>query len=207
MFRKVLIANRGEIACRVIRTCRKLGIGTVAIYSIADKDSLHVQLADEAVLVGEAAPAESYLNMDSILQAAQKSGTQAIHPGYGFLSENSEFVRRCQEAGICFIGPKPEVMVKMGDKVEARKLARKAGLPVLPGIEEAIDSPNAEDLAWKLGFPLMVKPAGGGGGIGIHIIESVDDLMPLMERARLVAANAFGSPRLYFDIFSYMNLP
>ena len=199
MFAKILIANRGEIACRIICACHKLGIGAVAIYSTADKDSLHVQLADEAYLVGEAAPEDSYLNMDSILEAAWKSGAQAIHPGYGFLSENSDFVRRCGEAGICFIGPKPEVMEKMGDKVRARKLARKAGLPVLPGIEEAIDSPKAEDLAWKLGFPLMIKPADGGGGIGIHVIESIDDLMPLMERARQVSANAFGSPRLYFE--------
>ena len=199
MFEKILIANRGEIACRVIRACRKLGIGAVAIYSTADKDSLHVQLADEAFLVGEAAPEDSYLNMDTILEAARESGAQAIHPGYGFLSENSEFVRRCQVAGICFIGPKPEVMEKMGDKVRARKLAKKAGLPVLPGIEETVESPKAEDLAWKLGFPLMVKPAEGGGGIGIHVIESMDDLIPKMERTRQLAASAFGSPRLYFE--------
>ena len=199
MFAKILIANRGEIACRIIRACHKLGIGAVAVYSSVDKDSLHVKLADEAFLVGEAAPEDSYLNMDTILEAARISGAQAIHPGYGFLSEKFEFVRRCQEAGICFIGPNPEVMEKMGDKVRARKLARKAGLPVLPGIEEDIDSPRAEDLAWKLGFPLMVKPAEGGGGIGIHIIESMDDLMPMMERTRKVAASAFGSPRLYFE--------
>ena len=199
MFTKILIANRGEIACRIIRACHKLGIGAVAVYSTADRDSLHVQQAGEALLVGEAAPEDSYLNMDSILEAARKSGAQAIHPGYGFLSENSDFVRRCQEAGICFIGPTPEVMEKMGDKVRARKLARKAGLPVLPGIEETVDSPRAEDLAWKLGFPLMVKPAEGGGGIGIHVIESMDDLMPMMERTRQVAESAFGSPRLYFE--------
>ena len=199
MFEKILIANRGEIACRIIRACRKLGIGTVAVYSTADRDALHVQLADEAILVGEAAPEDSYLNMDTILEAARKSGAQAIHPGYGFLSENSEFVRRCQVADICFIGPKPEVMEKMGDKVRARKLARKAGLPVLPGIEETVDTPKAEELAWKLGFPLMVKPAEGGGGIGIHVIESMDDLIPMMQRTRQVAASAFGSPRLYFE--------
>ena len=199
MFTKILIANRGEIACRIIRACHKLGISAVAVYSTADQDSLHVQLADEAFHVGEAAPEDSYLNMDSILEAARKSGAQAIHPGYGFLSENSDFVRRCQEAGICFIGPKPEVMEKMGDKVRARKLAKKAGLPVLPGIEETVDSPEAEDLAWKLGFPLMVKPAEGGGGIGIHVIETMDDLMPMMERTRKLAASAFGSPRLYFE--------
>ena len=199
MFEKILIANRGEIACRVIRACHKLGIGAVAVYSTADKDALHVQLADEAYLVGEAAPEDSYLKMDAILEAARESGAQAIHPGYGFLSENSEFVRRCQEAGICFIGPTPEVMEKMGDKVRALKLARKAGLPVLPGIEETAESPKAEDLVWKLGLPLMIKPAEGGGGIGIHVIESMDDLLPLVERTRKVAASAFGSPRLYFE--------
>ncbi|MEK7806244.1 MAG: biotin carboxylase N-terminal domain-containing protein [Chloroflexota bacterium] len=199
MFSKILIANRSEIACRVIRACRKLGVKTVAIYSEVDRNALHVKQADEAHFLGEAAPHESYLNSQKILQAASASGAEAIHPGYGFLSQNPAFARQCQEAGIRFIGPNAEVMEKMGDKLLARKLAKKAGLPLLPGTDEAIDNHHAEDRAWKLGFPLMVKAAAGGGGIGIHIVESMDDLIPLVERTRQVAADAFGSPKLYFE--------
>ena len=199
MFSKILIANRGEIACRIIGTCRKLGIATVAIYSTADQDSLHVKMADEAIPVGEAPPQESYLNLERIVEAAKLAGADAIHPGYGFLSENPRFAARCEEESICFIGPTPEVMMKMGDKLRARKLAKKAGLPVLPGTDEAIDDAHAESKAWSLGFPLMVKAAEGGGGIGIHIIDSMDGLLPLIERTRQVAEHAFGSPRLYFE--------
>src|SRR5919106_1573209 len=199
MFKKILIANRGEIACRIIHTCQKLGIKTVAIYSEADIKARHVKLADEAYLVGAASPQESYLNLDKILEVAQTSGAEAIHPGYGFLSENPTFARRCEELGIKFIGPRPEVMEKMGDKLHARKLARKAGLPVLPGTDEVVEDHQALDRAWALGFPLMVKSAEGGGGIGIHIIESLDELLPIIERTRKVAASAFGSPRLYFE--------
>ena len=199
MFSKVLIANRGEIACRIIRACRRMGIKTVAIYSTVDAASLHVSEADEAYLVGEAPPQDSYLNMNKILDIALRCGAEAIHPGYGFLSENSAFVRRCQDAGICFIGPKPDVMEKMGDKLRARSLAMKAGLPVLPGTDEPVENEHATSRAWMLGFPLMVKAAEGGGGIGIHIIESMDELLPLIDRSRQAAASAFGSPRLYFE--------
>jgi acetyl-CoA carboxylase biotin carboxylase subunit len=199
VFSKILIANRGEIACRVIRTCRTLGIKTVAIYSTVDADSLHVLEADEAFLVGEAPPKDSYLNIEKILDIAKKSGAEAIHPGYGFLSENPTFARLCEQSGIRFIGPTPEVMEKMGDKLHSRKLAKKAGLPVLPGTDEAIENEHAASRAWKLGFPLMVKAAEGGGGIGIHIIESQDELMPLIERSRQAASSAFGSGRLYFE--------
>jgi acetyl-CoA carboxylase, biotin carboxylase subunit len=199
VFNKILIANRGEIACRIIRACRKLGIKTVAIYSDADRNALHVKMADEAHRVGEVPPRDSYLNLDKILEIAQASSAEAVHPGYGFLSENPAFVRRCSELGIKFIGPTPEVMEKMGDKLRARKLARKAGLPVLPGTDQAVDDSQALDRAWALGFPLMVKSAEGGGGIGIHIIESLDELLPIVERTRKVAASAFGSPRLYFE--------
>ena len=199
MFNKILIANRGEIACRIIRTCRNLGINTVAVYSEADRNALHVHLADEAWPIGESPPQLSYLNMDKILAAALDSGAQAIHPGYGFLSENAVFARRCQEAGIRFIGPSQEVMEKMGDKLRARKLAKKAGLPVLPGTDHAVEDDEAEDRAWKLGFPLMVKALEGGGGIGIHVIESMEDLTPIIQRTRQVATSAFGSPRLFFE--------
>ena len=199
MFSKILIANRGEIACRIIHTCRKLGIKSVAVYSARDRDALHVQEADEAHLIGEASPLDSYLNYDKILSAARQSGADAIHPGYGFLSENPTFARMCQEADICFIGPRPEVMEKMGDKTRARKLAKKAGLPILPGTDEAIDNDQGIQRAWELGFPLMVKAAEGGGGIGIHVIETMDELIPMIERTRQVANSAFGSPRLYFE--------
>ena len=199
MFSKVLIANRGEIACRIIRTCQRLGIKTVAVYSTADQDALHVKLADEAYFLGEADPQESYLNCKKILTAALKSGAEAVHPGYGFLSENPHCARECLEAGITFIGPTPEVMEKMGDKLRARRLARKAGLPVLPGTDEAIEDDQAVDRAWNLGFPLMVKAADGGGGIGIHVIESMNELIPIIERTRQMAGHAFGSTKLYSE--------
>ena len=199
MFSKILIANRGEIACRIVHTCRKLGIKTVAVYSTVDRNALHTRLADEAYFIGEAPPHDSYLNLDNTLNVARESGADAVHPGYGFLAENPSFARLCQEAGIRFIGPQPEVMEKMGDKLLARKLAKKAGLPVLPGTDKAIDNDKAIGRAWKLGFPLMVKAAEGGGGIGIHIVDSTDELLPLIERTRQMAEHAFGSPRLYFE--------
>ncbi len=199
MFSKILIANRGEIACRVIRACEKLGIKTVAVYSDVDADSLHVQQADEAIPLGEAAPQQSYLNAGKILDAARQTGAEAIHPGYGFLSENPRFARQCEEAGICFIGPRPEVMEQMGDKVIARRLARTAGLPLLPGTDDAVPNEEAAQAAWNLGFPLMVKAAEGGGGIGIHAVMTPEELAPLIERAQQVASGAFGSGRLYFE--------
>ncbi len=199
MFSKILIANRGEIACRVIRTCQRLGIKTVAVYSEVDAGSLPVRQADEAVPLGGAAPQDSYLNIRKILAAAQLSGADAIHPGYGFLSENPRFARECEQAGLCFIGPRPEVMEQMGDKLFARRLAREAGLPMLPGTDEAVPDVDAVETAWNLGYPLMVKAAEGGGGMGIHVVESREQLVPLIERARQVASGAFGSARLYFE--------
>ena len=199
MFSKVLIANRGEIACRVIRTCKDLGIKTVAVYSEVDAGSLPVQQADESVPLGPAAPQESYLNAGKILAAARLAGADAIHPGYGFLSENPRFARQCAEEGICFIGPRPEVMEQMGDKLHSRRLAREAGVPVLPGTDDAVPDNEAADAAWRLGFPLMVKAAEGGGGMGIHIVNTPEELAPLVERARQVASGAFGSGRLYFE--------
>ena len=199
MFKKILIANRGEIACRIIRTCRKLEICTVAIFSTADENALHVRLADEAYAVGGASPQESYLDLERILKVAKSCGADAIHPGYGFLSENPAFSLRCQQESIRFIGPAPEIMAQMGDKLRARKLANKAGLPVLPGTRQAVASDRARSYALQLGFPLMVKPAEGGGGIGIHVIQSMEELLPLIERTRQMAEHAFGSPRLFLE--------
>ena len=199
MFAKVLIANRSEIACRIIRACEKLGIATVAVYSEADRDALHVRMADEAYLLGPSSPRESYLNTSKILSIARTSGAEAIHPGYGFLSENPTFVRACQEAEIAFVGPYPYVMENMGDKVRARNLAGKAGLPILPGTDTAVDDSRASAAAWELGFPLMVKATQGGGGIGIHIINSPDELTAVIRQERALANSAFGSPYLYFE--------
>ena len=199
MFKKILIANRGEIACRIIRTCKDLKIKTVAIYSEADCNALHVTQADESYLVGPAEPQESYLNLTNILDIAKHSKAEAIHPGYGFLSENPLFARKCEEQGIKFIGPRPDVMEKMGDKIKARKLAKKAGLPVLPGTDQPVEDDQAINSAWTLGFPLMVKSADGGGGIGIHQVETMDDLLPIVDRTRRVAGHAFSSTRLFFE--------
>ena len=199
MFTKILVANRGEIACRIIKTCNKLGIRTVAIYSEADQKAKHVKLADEAYLLGDSDPSQSYLNIEKIVEIAETNNVDAVHPGYGFLSENPDFAQRCAEVGICFIGPKADTIAKMGDKLTARKLAKKAGLPVLPGSDLEVPDSRALDEAWKLGFPLMVKAADGGGGIGIHTINSIDELLPIVDRTRLISQNAFGSTRLFFE--------
>ena len=199
MFKKVLIANRGEIACRVIRTCQEMGIPTVAVYSEADRNSLHVRMADEAYLLGAPPPQDSYLNMSRIIAVARMSGAEAIHPGYGFLSENPAFARACNDADIRFIGPYPYVMENMGDKVKARNLAQKAGVPVLPGTHAAVDDADASAAAWELGFPLMVKASQGGGGIGIRIIQSMEELESVVQKERALARSAFGSAQLYFE--------
>ena len=153
MFSKILVANRGEIACRIIRTCQKMGIRTVAVYSEADRDTLHVKMADEGYLLGAPAPAESYLNISRIIALAQTAGAEAIHPGYGFLAESPIFARACQKADIRFIGPYPYVMENMEDKVRARKLARDAGIPILPGTDTTVEDAQATSAAWELGFP------------------------------------------------------
>ena len=199
MFNKILIANRGEIACRIIRTCRQLSIGTVAVYSEADASALHVLQADEAYPIGPAPASESYLNIVKIIEVAQSSGAEAIHPGYGFLSENPAFALACREAGIKFIGPSPDVLERMSDKLVARNIAKKAGLPILPGTSSVVGDRNALKRAKKLGFPLMVKAAAGGGGIGMQIVYSPEELEPIIDRARHQASNSFGSPRLYFE--------
>ena len=199
MFSKLLVANRGEIACRIIRACQKLGVKTVAVYSEVDRDTLHVKMADEAYLLGAAPPRDSYLDMSKIIAVARKANAEAIHPGYGFLSQNPAFARACQEADIRFVGPYPYVMENMGDKVKARKLAKKAGLPIMPGTNAAVDDSRATAAAWELGFPLMVKATQGGGGIGIHILDSIEELESVIRQERALASNAFGSPHLYFE--------
>ena len=199
MFSSVLIANRGEIACRVIRTCQKLGIEAIAVYSDADEKSLHVQMADRAVHIGDAPAADSYLNISSIIKAARKVKAEAIHPGYGFLSENPSFVDAVEKAGMVFIGPSSDLIAKMGDKVMARSIAKEAGVPVIPGTEETVEDADAEIVAREIGFPLMIKAADGGGGMGIRIVREPSQLAEAIERARAQAQGAFGSSRVYIE--------
>ena len=199
MFSTVLVANRGEIACRVIRTCQRLGVEAVAVYSDADEKALHVRMADRAVHIGDSPAAESYLNIPSILKAARRVKAQAIHPGYGFLSENPAFVEAVEEAGLVFIGPSSKVIQQMGDKVMARKLAREAGVPVIPGTDGEIEDSEAEAAAEEIGYPLMIKAADGGGGMGIRLVRSPSELLLALERARSQAQGAFGSSRVYIE--------
>ena len=201
MFSKILIANRGEIACRIQRTCARLGIKTVAVYSEADKQALHVLTADESACIGPALAKESYLNIEAIVEAAKQCQVEAIHPGYGFLSENSHFALACQREGIVFIGPEPHLIDRMGDKVEARKIAEEADVPVVPGSNTPVDDLNALLLADKVGFPLMIKPAGGGGGIGMRVVNSSKELLTNVDRARALVKTSFGNPKLYFERF------
>ncbi len=200
LFRKVLIANRGEIALRVIRACREMGISTVAVYSTADEHSLHVKLADEAVCIGPPAAKLSYLNIPSILSAAEITGADAIHPGYGFLSENAEFARLCGECGVRFIGPTVQNIRDMGEKTRARALAREAGVPLLPGTLSAVPS-LAEALteAGKIGYPVILKAAAGGGGRGIHLVYNAQQLRASFDRAGSEAKAAFGNAALYVE--------
>ncbi len=202
MFEKILIANRGEIACRIIRTCRRMGIRTVAVYSEADAGALHVQLADEACCIGKSAPAESYLRIGNVLDAAKKHGAQAIHPGYGFLSENAEFARRCSQSGIVFIGPSAEAIEQMGAKDQAKCVMENAGVPVVSGYKGAEQSPeflNAE--AEKIGYPLMIKAVLGGGGKGMRVVRKQTDFPEALESARNEARNAFGDDRVLLECF------
>ena len=185
MFKKILIANRGEIAVRVIRACRDMGIISVAVYSEADADAMHTQIADEALCIGPASGSKSYLNTDAILTAALLSGAQAIHPGYGFLSENYEFVRRCEENGIVFIGPTAETMIDMGDKSKAKELMKKAGVPVIPGSEGEVKTiGEALECAATAGYPCMLKSSGGGGGRGIRLVRDDEELRKMFQIGR-----------------------
>ncbi|MFN6965123.1 MAG: acetyl-CoA carboxylase biotin carboxylase subunit [Pyrinomonadaceae bacterium] len=200
MFKKILIANRGEIACRVIRACREMGIAAVAVYSDADRDALHVRMADEAYHIGPAPSAESYLRVEKIIAAAKQSGAEAIHPGYGFLSENAAFVRAVEEAGIKFIGPPAEAMEKMGGKISARIIAIEAGVPVVPGTTEPLGSfEEAKSVAAEVGYPVMLKAAAGGGGKGMRLVASEDELRSALDTARSEAASSFGDSSVYIE--------
>jgi acetyl-CoA carboxylase biotin carboxylase subunit len=200
--RKVLIANRGEIALRVIRACKQLGIATVAVYSTADEKSLHVKLADEAVCIGPPQSKFSYLNIQAILSAADITGADAIHPGYGFLSENAEFARLCRECKITFIGPTPENIVAMGEKTRARKIAKEAGVPLLPGTLDPVSGvEGAIEAAEKIGYPVILKAAAGGGGRGIHIVRNSKQIRDNFDRMTAEAGAAFGNPAMYVEKF------
>lgn len=204
MFNRVLIANRGEIACRIIRACRELGIESVAVYSQADKDALHVQLADHAVCIGPAASKDSYLKVENILSAAVITGAQAIHPGFGFLSENAKFAKMCAECNITFIGPSSEVISQMGDKAEARKQMIAANVPVIPGSDDVVATvEEGIELAKRIGFPLLIKAVAGGGGKGIRRVETVEEFEHQFVTARQEALQAFGNADVYMERIIY----
>ena len=202
MFNKVLIANRGEIAVRVIRTLKEMGIKSVAVYSDIDRKSLHVNMADEAYPLGGKTSAESYLVMEKIIDIAKKSGAEAIHPGYGFLSENEKFAKLCEENGIVFIGPPPEAINSMGDKVTARRIMEKAGVPIIPGLEkEGLEEEEAFAFAKKVGFPVMIKASAGGGGKGMRKVEREEDFAKFFRQAKSEAKSSFGDDRVYIEKF------
>jgi pyruvate carboxylase subunit A len=198
LFNKVLVANRGEIAIRVMRACRELGIATAAVYSDADRNAIHTRYADEAHHIGGAAAADSYLQLERIVKVAHDCGAEAIHPGYGFLSEKAPFPDACEAAGIKFIGPPASAMRALGSKLASRQLAIDHGVPVTPG-SGAVDPANAVEAARKIGFPVMLKPSGGGGGIGMKVVESEDQLVPAIESASQAAGSAFGDPTVYIE--------
>ena len=200
MFKKVLIANRGEIAVRVIRACKEWGISTVAVHSDVDAESMHVRLADESVCIGSHQPQNSYLNVAAIMSAVDLTGAEAIHPGYGFLSENAKFAEVVQKHGIKFIGPSADLIRKMGDKIEAKKIAKKYGLPVIEGSEGGVKSLNeAKDICKKIGLPVLIKAAGGGGGKGMKIVEKESELENLFLTAKSEAKKYFGNDELYIE--------
>ncbi len=200
MFKKILIANRGEIALRVIRTCKEMGINTVAVYSTADKDSLHVKFADEAVCIGPASSSDSYLKISNIIAAAEITNADAIHPGYGFLSENAKFSKICAEHNIKFIGASPEMIDRMGDKASARATMQEAGVPTIPGSDGILDTyEETEQLATEMGYPVMLKATAGGGGKGMRAVWNQEDLKPAWDSARQEAKASFGNDAMYME--------
>jgi acetyl-CoA carboxylase biotin carboxylase subunit len=202
MFKKILIANRGEIALRIIRTCKEMGISTVAVYSTADKDSLHVRFADEAVCIGPPASADSYLNIPAILSVAELTNADAIHPGYGFLAENSQFSKICQENNVKFIGPSPEMIDRMGDKANAKSTMKAAGVPTIPGSEGLLNSvKQGIKLAKEIGYPVIIKATAGGGGKGMRIIWKEEEFEQQWDSARQESAAAFGNDGMYLEKF------
>ena len=202
MFKKVLIANRGEIAVRIIRACRELGIHTVTVYSTADKHALHAQIADESVCIGPPATKDSYLNAAALIEACKMTGAEAIHPGFGFLSENADFARMCEENNIVFIGPRPKSISMLGDKAAAKKAMKAAGVPVIPGSDGAVpDTETAKKLCAEIGCPLMVKASAGGGGRGIRLVERPEDLEDAIIAAKQEAKNFFGDDSVYMEKF------
>src|ERR1700744_680719 len=202
MFKKILIANRGEIALRIIRTCREMGIKTVAVYSTADKDSLHVRFADEAVCIGKAPSSESYLNIQHIMAAAEITNADAIHPGYGFLAENANFSEICAQYNIKFIGPTPEMIRSMGDKMTAKETMIKAGVPVIPGSEGLLESvAEAKELAKGMGYPVILKATAGGGGKGMRVVWEDSELERAYDTAKAEAGAAFKNDGIYMEKF------
>ena len=200
MFKKILIANRGEIAVRVIRACRELGVLSVAVYSDVDRASLHVRKADEAYHIGKANATESYLNIEKIVDTAQRCGAEAIHPGYGFLSENAKFAQACADAGIKFIGPSPASIDLMGSKTRARREMQRAGIPLVPGTSAGVESyEQAQQTARQIGYPVMLKAAAGGGGKGMRLVHSPEELKPALESAQSEAGGAFGDSEVYLE--------
>lgn len=206
MFKKVLVANRGEIAIRVMRACREMGIATVAVCSEADKNALFAKYADEAYLIGPAPTSQSYLNIDAIIEVAKKTGTDAIHPGYGFLSENPAFAKRCEDEGIIFIGPPSHVIAEMGSKIRARNLMMKAGVPVVPGTKDAVeDVDEALKVAEEIGYPVLLKASAGGGGIGMKVVHSRNEFATALNSTRQMAGSAFGDSSVFIE--KYVEVP
>ncbi len=202
MFRKVLIANRGEIAVRIIRACRELGVATVAVFSEADRSALHAQIADEAICIGPPKTADSYLNIKAILAACELTGAEAVHPGFGFLSENAHFARMCEKCGIAFIGPPPSAMDRMGDKAEAKATMKAAGVPVIPGSDGEISTVSeAKEIAREIGYPVMVKASAGGGGRGIRKVDTEEQLESAILAAKQEAGSFFGNDGIYLEKF------